>query len=73
MHPLHAGLRDRARFIFDRYTEGGYLSFVRKWGKYDEGLQAAIADARESLERGDPQCVEKVNRAVFAIKSKGVP
>jgi len=64
---------ERARFILDRYTEGGYLSFVRRWGKYDEGLQAAIADARESLERGDPQSVEKVSRAVFAIKSKGVP
>lgn len=64
---------ERARFMLDRYTEGGYLSFVRRWGRYDEGLRTMIEDARKSLESEDPKSVEKVNKAVFAIKSKGVP
>lgn len=64
---------EKARFILDRYTEGGYLSFVQRWGKYDEALQTMIEEARESVGKRDPEALEKVNRVVFAIKSKGVP
>ncbi len=64
---------DRARVIFERYTEGGYLSFVKRWGKYDDGLRQLVEEARETLKNGRPEALETVNRAVFAIKSKGVP
>jgi len=64
---------EKARFILDRYTEGGYLSFVQRWGKDDEELQAKIEEARESVWNGNPEAVENVNKTVFAIKSKGVP
>ncbi|MDY0045357.1 MAG: hypothetical protein RBS82_11945, partial [Syntrophales bacterium] len=37
---------ERARFIFKRYVDEGYLSFVRRWGKCDEELQRIIETAR---------------------------
>ena len=40
---------------------------------YDAQLKATIEDARTSLEKHSPEALEKVERAIFEIKSKGIP
>jgi hypothetical protein len=67
------GLLERARFIFNRYCHGGYLGFIQSWGRDDSGLMKKIEEAKGSLKRETPDALEKVERAVLAIKSKGIP
>lgn len=64
---------EKADFLLHRYVDDGYLACVKSWGKYDSYLKALIEDANLSLEKGSPEAAEKVGRAIFAIKSKGVP
>ena len=64
---------DRARFLLDRYLNGGYLTFVKGWGKYDSHLHSVIEEAEISLKKQSNDAMEKVERAIFAIKSKGIP
>ena len=64
---------ERAYFLFHRYFHGGYLDFVRSWGGDDSSLKGKIREAEKSLEGETPDALEKVERAVFAIKSKGIP
>lgn len=64
---------ERAHFLFDRYFHGGYLDFIPSWGRDDPSLKGKIREAMKSLEGETPHALEKVERAVFAIKSKGIP
>jgi hypothetical protein len=50
-----------------------YLACVKSWGMYDARLNATIEEAQTSLEKNVPDALEKVERAVFEIKSKGIP
>lgn len=64
---------EKADFLLHRYVDEGYLACVKSWGMYDSHLKTLIEDAMASLEKGSPDAGLKVGRAVFAIKSKGVP
>ncbi len=64
---------DRARFLLDRYLYDGYLACVKSWGMYDARLEVTVEEARMSLEKHSPDALEKVERALFEIKSKGIP
>jgi hypothetical protein len=64
---------DRARFLLSRYLYDGYLACVKFWGMYDARLNATIEEAGASLEKHSPEALEKVERAIFEIKSKGIP
>jgi hypothetical protein len=64
---------ERAQFLFCRYVNGGYLHCVKSWGKDSAALAALVAAAEKSLEGHSPDAPAKVERAVFAIKSKGIP
>jgi hypothetical protein len=64
---------ERAGVLLNQYTEGGYLKIVRGWGRYDGTLASLVEEAKMSVRQGSRDAPEKVDRAVFAIKSKGVP
>jgi histone acetyltransferase (RNA polymerase elongator complex component) len=64
---------DRGRFLLNRYLYNGYLACVKSWGMYDARLKATIEEAQTSLERHSPNALQKVERAIFEIKSKGIP
>jgi hypothetical protein len=64
---------ERARFLLHRFTKEGYLDFVKAWGKDDARLYQSVEEAEKSLAQGADDALEKASRAVFAIKSKGVP
>ena len=64
---------ESARFLMDRFVNDGYLECVESWGKLDAPLRAHIKEAAESLGRGSRDALEKTARAIFAIKSKGIP
>ena len=64
---------DRARFLLSRYLDNGYLACVKSWGMYDARLKATIEEAETSLEKHSPDGLEKVEQAIFEIKSKGIP
>jgi hypothetical protein len=40
---------------------------------YDARLNAMIEEAQTSLEKHAPDALEKAERAIFEIKSKGIP
>jgi hypothetical protein len=64
---------ERARVLLERCTEGGYLDFISSCGRYDVSIERAVADAKKSIEQASPDALAKVNMALFAIKSKGIP
>jgi hypothetical protein len=64
---------ERARFLFRRYVYEGYFDFVKSRGKDDGQTESIIARAEKGLEENSPEAKEKVEQAIFAIKSKGIP
>jgi hypothetical protein len=64
---------NRARFRFNRYVHDGYLDCVEGWGRLDAHTRQLVQEAQASLEEGSPDAVEKAERAIVAIKSKGIP
>jgi radical SAM superfamily enzyme YgiQ (UPF0313 family) len=64
---------NRARFRFNRYARNGYLDCVESWGRLDSRTRQLVQEAQESLDEGSPDAVEKAERAIVAIKSKGIP
>jgi hypothetical protein len=66
-------LLERARFLLDRYLYGGYLTFVKSWGKYDLRLNSVTEEAEISIGEKANDAMEKVEKAIFAIRSKGIP
>lgn len=63
----------RARYLLYRYLSDGYLDCVKSWGLYDARLQTLIREAAKSVQAGSADAMEKVDVALFAIKSKGIP
>jgi len=57
----------------ERCTKGGYLDFIGSCGRYDDSLEHVIEEARKSIEQASQDTLAKTNRALFAIKSKGIP
>jgi hypothetical protein len=64
---------ERARYLLNRYVRGGYLEFVHSWDRPDPTLQKKIEEAEKSLEGESPEALERVERVLWAIKSKGIP
>jgi len=64
---------ERARYLLCRYINEGYVDCVRSWGLYDSPLHSLILDAVRSVEEEAGDALERVDRCVFAIKSKGIP
>lgn len=64
---------ERLRLRLHKYLSGGYLALVMQWGKFDSHLNELIQEAIASLERGSGDAEGKTDRAIFALKSKGVP
>jgi len=64
---------ERARYLMCRYILEGYVECVRSWGLYDRRLDALILDAVRGVEEEAGDAMERVDRAIFMIKSKGIP
>lgn len=64
---------ERARFILHRYLSDGYLECVTSWGLYDARLQTLIKEADQSVRAQAAAALEHVDRAVAALKAKGIP
>ncbi len=64
---------EKLRFRLDRYLYGGYLDFVKVWGKFDSQLRELVEKAELSLEEGSTDAELRTEEAIFAIKSKGIP
>jgi hypothetical protein len=64
---------ERARYLLNRYIRGGYLDFVQSWDCPDPTLQKKIGEAEKSLEEESPEALGKVERVLWAVKSKGIP
>jgi radical SAM superfamily enzyme YgiQ (UPF0313 family) len=64
---------ERARYLLNRYVRGGYLDFVQSWDCPDPTLQKKIEEAEKSLKEESPEALGKVERVLWAIKSKGIP
>jgi len=63
----------QAQVLLERCVTGGYVDCVRSWGLYDESIGQAIHAAEASIQKGDADALEKTNRALRLIKSKGIP
>lgn len=63
----------RAKVLLEQYTDRGYLEAVRGWGKYDSELESLVEEARRAIDEDSPEAIKITDRAVFALKSKGVP
>ncbi len=72
-HYLGLNINERARFNLLRYCEGGYIRFVEEWGGLDAELERLIDEAYSSIEINAPDAPEQVERALFALKSIGIP
>ena len=57
----------------ERCTKRGYLDFIGPCGRCDDSLELVIEEVRKSIEQASPDALAKTNRALFAIKSKGIP
>ena len=64
---------EKARFVLSRYKYDGYLECVKGWGLYDSALESLFREAEMSLRAGAEDAPERVDRAVLALKSKGIP
>jgi hypothetical protein len=64
---------ERAHFVLHRYLSDGYLDCVKSWGLHDARLQTLIREAAQSVQARSADALEKVDRAIVAIKSKGIP
>jgi hypothetical protein len=64
---------ERARYILHRYLSDGYLDCVKSWGLYDTRLQTLVREAAQSVQARSTDALEKVDRAIVAIKAKGIP
>jgi radical SAM superfamily enzyme YgiQ (UPF0313 family) len=64
---------ERAKVLLQRCTDEGYLNFVSSWRKYDGTIERLVEEAKRSIEQASPDALAKTNKALFAIKSKGIP
>lgn len=64
---------ERARFNLQRYCKGGYIRCVEEWGGLDAELERLIDEAYKGAEAGAPDALDLVEKALFALKSTGIP
>jgi hypothetical protein len=64
---------ERALFNLKRYLGGGYLRYLEAWGGIDDELERLIDEAWKAVESDAPDALEMVDKALFAMKSRGVP
>jgi len=64
---------DRARMLLDRTLKGRYLDYLDACGCRDEKIETALTEALRSIDRESPDAIDKVDRALRLIKSKGIP
>lgn len=64
---------ERARFNLGRYCRGGYAHFAEEWGGLTAELERLIDEASASVEAGSSDALERVEKALFALKSTGIP
>ncbi len=66
-------LHERAEVLLRRITQGGYLDFVVSQGRLDEQTGKALREAGRAVEQGSPDAMDKTDRALRLVKSKGIP
>jgi hypothetical protein len=66
-------LPEQARFLLSRYKYEGYVECIKSWGLYDADLDTLVRDAERGVKDWAEDAMERVDRAVLAIKSKGIP
>ena len=64
---------ERARYLLCRYMHEGYVECVRSWGLCDRPLNALLHDAVRGIGEEAGDAMERVDRVIFMIKSKGIP
>jgi len=64
---------ERARYLLNRYVGGGYLDFLQSWDCLGPSLQKKLEEAESSIVKEAPDALKKVETALFALKSKGIP
>lgn len=64
---------ERARYLLNRYLRGGYLDFLQSWDCLGPSLQKKLEEAESSIAGEAPDALEKVETALFTLKSKGIP
>ncbi|NTW77913.1 MAG: radical SAM protein [Syntrophaceae bacterium] len=63
----------RARFNLQRYCEGGYIRYAEDCGYLSEELERLIDEAYSGIEEDAPDAPDLVEKALFALKSTGIP
>jgi hypothetical protein len=63
----------QAEALLERVVHGGYLDLVMSWGRYDEEMDHALSQARESIMRASEDALATTNAALRLIKAKGIP
>lgn len=59
--------------LLDRTLKGRYLDYLDACGCRDEKIETALTEALRSIDRESPDAIDKVDRALRLIKSKGIP
>ena len=63
----------RAEWELNRYLYNGYVTYLKQKGRFDEELKKLIQEAKRSIKNMESDVQKKVELAVFAIKSRGIP
>lgn len=63
----------RARFNLQRYCEGGYIRYAEDCGFLNEKIERLIDEACTGIEADASEAPDLVEKALFALKSIGIP
>ncbi len=63
----------RLSWELNRYLYNGYVDYLKSTGRYDLELENIIEEAKKALANREEDMEEKVKRAIFEIKSRGIP
>jgi len=64
---------ERARFNLQRYCEGGYIRYAEECGYLNDELERLIEEAHTGVAADAPDVPDLVEKALFALKSTGIP
>lgn len=64
---------ERARFNLQRYCEGGYIRYAEECGYLNDELERLIEEAHTGVAADAPDVPDLVGKALFALKSTGIP
>ncbi|MEQ8213590.1 MAG: hypothetical protein ABRQ35_06810, partial [Smithellaceae bacterium] len=62
-----------ARFNLQRYCEGGYIRYAEECGYLNDELERLIEEAHTGVAADAPDVPDLVGKALFALKSTGIP